>query len=112
MSIAEKQTEAASQELKVVQDATCTFCGCVCDDMELTVQDGKIATAREFFADRGEPPFPGLQVREVVESHEPHVCRDVLDILLRAMNGTGRFLRVVEKSLEGRFHISPLSAIR
>ena len=25
-------------ELKIVQDATCTFCGCVCDDIDLTVQ--------------------------------------------------------------------------
>ena len=25
-------------ELKVVEDATCTFCGCVCDDIELTVE--------------------------------------------------------------------------
>ena len=33
-------------ELKVVTDATCTFCGCVCDDMELTVQDNKITKAK------------------------------------------------------------------
>jgi len=26
-------------ELKVIQDATCTFCGCVCDDIDLTVKD-------------------------------------------------------------------------
>ncbi len=25
------------ENLKVVRDATCTFCGCVCDDMHLTV---------------------------------------------------------------------------
>ena len=24
-------------QLKVVEDATCTFCGCVCDDIDLTV---------------------------------------------------------------------------
>lgn len=28
-------------ELKIIADATCTFCGCVCDDIELTVQDNK-----------------------------------------------------------------------
>ena len=28
----------ATAELKVVTNATCTFCGCVCDDMELTVE--------------------------------------------------------------------------
>ena len=36
-------TEAAAtkakegKNIKIVKDATCTFCGCVCDDMELTV---------------------------------------------------------------------------
>src|SRR2546422_2047484 len=33
-------------ELKIVSDATCTFCGCVCDDMELTVEDHKITKAK------------------------------------------------------------------
>ena len=28
-----------AEELRVVPDATCTFCGCVCDDMVLTVDD-------------------------------------------------------------------------
>ncbi len=26
-----------NKNIKIVKDATCTFCGCVCDDMELTV---------------------------------------------------------------------------
>ena len=29
-------------DLKIVPNATCTFCGCVCDDMELTVEGNKI----------------------------------------------------------------------
>ena len=33
-------------ELKVVSNATCTFCGCVCDDMELTVEGDKITKAK------------------------------------------------------------------
>src|SRR2546423_14259888 len=33
-------------ELKVVSNATCTFCGCVCDDMELTVEDNHITKAK------------------------------------------------------------------
>ncbi len=33
-------------ELKIVDNATCTFCGCVCDDMELTVEDHKITKAK------------------------------------------------------------------
>src|SRR5690606_38678838 len=26
-------------ELTIIKDATCTFCGCVCDDIDLTVKD-------------------------------------------------------------------------
>ncbi len=33
-------------ELKVVENATCTFCGCVCDDMELTVEGNRITKAK------------------------------------------------------------------
>ena len=33
-------------ELKIVENATCTFCGCVCDDMELTVDGHKITKAK------------------------------------------------------------------
>src|SRR5687768_4347899 len=33
-------------ELKVVPNATCTFCGCVCDDMELTVENNHITKAK------------------------------------------------------------------
>src|SRR4030095_12748226 len=32
--------------LKVVQDATCTFCGCVCDDIDLTVKTNHIIEAK------------------------------------------------------------------
>ena len=41
---------AETSDLKIVEDATCTFCGCVCDDMELTVEgegrDAKITKAK------------------------------------------------------------------
>src|SRR6266403_2089528 len=33
-------------ELKIVENATCTFCGCVCDDMELTVEGNQITKAK------------------------------------------------------------------
>ena len=53
MSIAEitppTTTELAPKpaaDLKIVSDATCTFCGCVCDDMELTVEGNKITKAK------------------------------------------------------------------
>jgi formylmethanofuran dehydrogenase subunit B len=36
----------ATTELKVIKDATCTFCGCVCDDMELTVEGSTITKAK------------------------------------------------------------------
>jgi len=40
-------TESAdSTELKVIKDATCTFCGCVCDDIDLTVKDNHITEAK------------------------------------------------------------------
>jgi len=32
--------------ITVVPDATCTFCGCVCDDMDLTVEGGRITKAK------------------------------------------------------------------
>ncbi len=38
MSTVEAATpEADATELSVIEDATCTFCGCVCDDIDLTV---------------------------------------------------------------------------
>ncbi len=38
--------EAADGDLRIVQDATCTFCGCVCDDIDLHVQGHTIVKAR------------------------------------------------------------------
>ncbi|MCE9526960.1 MAG: hypothetical protein K8R36_12990 [Planctomycetales bacterium] len=35
-----------SGELKVITDATCTFCGCVCDDIDLTTDGHKIIEAK------------------------------------------------------------------
>lgn len=36
----------AAAGLTVIPDATCTFCGCVCDDMELTVENNQITKAK------------------------------------------------------------------
>jgi formylmethanofuran dehydrogenase subunit B len=33
-------------EIKIVRDATCTFCGCVCDDIDLTVEGNVITKAK------------------------------------------------------------------
>lgn len=46
MSATAAPPASASTELKVVTDATCTFCGCVCDDMELTVDGTTITKAK------------------------------------------------------------------
>ena len=37
MSVAEAPATAQKPELRVIDDATCTFCGCVCDDITLSV---------------------------------------------------------------------------
>ena len=37
---------SSENELKVVTDATCTFCGCVCDDIDLTVDGDQIVKAK------------------------------------------------------------------
>jgi formylmethanofuran dehydrogenase subunit B len=46
MSVADKPAAAADESLKIVKDATCTFCGCVCDDIDLTVKDNHITEAK------------------------------------------------------------------
>jgi formylmethanofuran dehydrogenase subunit B len=46
-SVAESRHGVAghNSELKFVKDATCTFCGCVCDDIDLTVDGHRIVKA-------------------------------------------------------------------
>ncbi len=43
--MAAQQSSVADGSLKIVRDATCTFCGCVCDDIDLTVKQGQIVAA-------------------------------------------------------------------
>ena len=38
--------DSTNDVLKIVQDATCTFCGCVCDDIDLHVKGHQIVKAR------------------------------------------------------------------
>jgi formylmethanofuran dehydrogenase subunit B len=47
MQTNESTTSSAADELKIVHDATCTFCGCVCDDIELHVQGHSIVKAQK-----------------------------------------------------------------
>ena len=46
MATVERETPAVAGELKIVKDATCTFCGCVCDDIDLTVENNHITKAQ------------------------------------------------------------------
>jgi formylmethanofuran dehydrogenase subunit B len=39
-------TPDSTGSLQVVKDATCTFCGCVCDDIDLSVKDNHIVEAK------------------------------------------------------------------
>src|SRR3954463_3131880 len=39
-------TTASHSDLKIVTDATCTFCGCVCDDIDLHVDGHRIVEAK------------------------------------------------------------------
>ena len=36
----------AATELKIVRNATCTFCGCVCDDIELHAEGERITKTK------------------------------------------------------------------
>ena len=40
------ESSGQATDLKIVEDATCTFCGCVCDDIELHVQGDRITKAK------------------------------------------------------------------
>ncbi|MCH2114200.1 MAG: formylmethanofuran dehydrogenase subunit B [Pirellulales bacterium] len=46
MATVESKAPASSGDLKIVKDATCTFCGCVCDDIDLTVENNHITKAQ------------------------------------------------------------------
>lgn len=41
-----KNVATSETPLKIVEDATCTFCGCVCDDIDLHVEGHRITKAK------------------------------------------------------------------
>jgi formylmethanofuran dehydrogenase subunit B len=45
-SMTTAENTAGTGSLKIVQDATCTFCGCVCDDIDLSVRGSQIVEAK------------------------------------------------------------------
>jgi len=46
MATVEISPASTTDQLKIVEDATCTFCGCVCDDIELHVEGSHITQAK------------------------------------------------------------------
>lgn len=46
MATVETNPDSTTDQLKIVEDATCTFCGCVCDDIELHVEGTHIKQAK------------------------------------------------------------------
>ena len=62
-----KQTD---ENLKIVEDATCTFCGCVCDDIELHVDGHSIKKAKRacvlgtaWFLNHDVEPGPSCRIK-------------------------------------------------
>lgn len=45
-TVSDTATSESSGELKIIKDATCTFCGCVCDDIDLKVEGHTITEAK------------------------------------------------------------------
>jgi len=45
-TVSDSTSAAGDDGLKIVEDATCTFCGCVCDDIQLKVEGHSIKEAK------------------------------------------------------------------
>jgi len=85
------QTKTPADELKVIKDATCTFCGCVCDDMELTVENDHITKAKNacvlgksWFLNHGIEERPQATIKGKPVSYE-EAFDAAADILLNAI---------------------------
>src|SRR5258708_14796471 len=74
-------------ELKIVANATCTFCGCVCDDMELTVEDHKITKAKNACV-LGKAWFPNHTIEQrpgATTKGQPATLDDAIDAAARIL---------------------------
>jgi formylmethanofuran dehydrogenase subunit B len=75
---------------RIVTDATCTFCGCVCDDIDLTVEGNRITKAKNacvlgkawFFEHRGDESRP-----EALIGGNPASVDEALDEAARLLAG-------------------------
>ena len=59
--------DAQGQTLKIVEDATCTFCGCLCDDIGLSIDGDRITDARNACV-------PGKSWFFDTQQHDPGQC--------------------------------------
>lgn len=92
MSVAELALEQELPALTVVKDAACTFCGCVCDDMELTVENNRITKAKNacvlgkaWFLNHHIDDRPDATIQGQPVSYEEAIEK-AADILLNARN--------------------------
>jgi len=89
--------------LNVVNNATCTFCGCVCDDIELHATEVKIVEAKRacilgkawFFNHTAERLYPDAlvdgreaTVDEAIEAAAEHLDRAVMPLVYGLSNIT------------------------
>jgi formylmethanofuran dehydrogenase subunit B len=81
-----------SEQIKIVKDATCTFCGCVCDDIELTVDTEKkcitkaknaCVLGRAWFSEHGVADYPEALI-DGKEATVDEAVEAAVDILLDA----------------------------
>jgi formylmethanofuran dehydrogenase subunit B len=68
--------------LSIIEDATCTFCGCVCDDITLTVDGGRITEAeracisgKSWFTNHGHADGPACLIGGQAASVEDGIER-------------------------------------
>ncbi len=92
MSVAEQTQESTLPSLTIVKDAACTFCGCVCDDMELTVENNRITKAKNacvlgkaWFLNHHIDDRPDATIKGQPVSYEEAI-EYAADILLNARN--------------------------
>jgi formylmethanofuran dehydrogenase subunit B len=78
-----------SDNIRIVNDATCTFCGCVCDDMNLTVDlaehritkaENACVLGRAWFKEHGieERPFAVVDGRETTTDEAVEAAAQIL----------------------------------
>lgn len=91
---------------QVIEDFSCTACSCVCDDLRVTVRDGRIVDYQPFcsrvgtwFTQQNSKPFPGATVR----GREVHL-NDAIADAARILRGSCAplFYGLSQSSTEGQ----------